>query len=60
MGSQVPSPKSQIPINPQVNKSQHGGEVPSFEPREPNKVWLLWDVDYYKQQKSRDLCCEWI
>ena len=34
MGSQVPSPTH-------VSKSQHGGKVPTFEPRETTKLWLI-------------------
>ena len=33
-GSQVPSPTH-------VSKSQHGGKVPTFEPQETIKIWLI-------------------
>ena len=34
MGSKVPSPTH-------VSKSQHGCKVPTFEPQEPIKIWLI-------------------
>ena len=48
MGSQVPSPTH-------VNKSQHGGRVPAFEPQEPFNSYglcrILSNLDYSMQKK---------
>ena len=50
-----------VPSPTHVNKSEHGGKLPTLEPQEPIKVWDLWDFVMYWlliYAKSCDLCCD--
>ena len=52
---------SQVPSHSHVNKSQHGDKVPTFEPQETIKIWLIiinvWSWSFYAKT-SHDLCWE--
>ena len=33
--------RSQVPSPTHISKSQHGGKVPTFEPQETIKIWII-------------------
>ena len=48
---------SQVPLH--VNKPQHGGKAPTFEPQETIKIWLIiiiLDLDYFMYKYLWDWC----
>ena len=56
MGSQIPSPTH-------VNKSRHGGKVPTFEPLEIIKVCFISikvDDNYFIQRNRRTFVASWV